>query len=82
MFGVYFVCSLSPFRLLASMFLEKQIKKIDNYVSGFENKLAKDGVILSEEKALQTRINNLQVHVESSKPIKTTHESAERQTKM
>lgn len=61
MFVVYFVCSLSPFRVLASMFLEKQIKKIDGYVSGFEDQLAKDGVILSEEKALQTRIKNLQV---------------------
>lgn len=43
------------------MFLEKQIKKVDGFVSGFEDKLSKDGVILNEENALQTRIQNLQV---------------------
>ncbi|KAM4530655.1 envoplakin-like [Odontesthes bonariensis] len=44
----------------ASMFLEKQIGKVDGIVSGFEEQLAKDGAILDETNALQSRSQNLQ----------------------
>ncbi|XP_072225362.1 envoplakin [Leuresthes tenuis] len=45
----------------ASMFLEKQIEKVDGIVSGFEKELAKDGAILDETNALQSRSRKLQV---------------------
>uniref|UniRef100_A0A671TZQ2 Envoplakin-like n=1 Tax=Sparus aurata TaxID=8175 RepID=A0A671TZQ2_SPAAU len=45
----------------ASMYLEKQMKNVDSIVSGFEEQLAKDGVILDEQKALQNRNQQLQV---------------------
>jgi len=43
------------------MFLEKQIGKVDGIVSGFEKQLAKDGAILDETNALQSRSKKLQV---------------------
>ncbi|XP_073350769.1 envoplakin [Pagrus major] len=44
----------------ASMYLEKQMKNVDSIVSGFEEQLAKDGVIPDEKKALQIRNQQLQ----------------------
>lgn len=48
-------------RATASIFLEKQIKKVDNIVSGFEDQLAKDGTILDQPNALSSRNQQLQV---------------------
>nr|XP_046271944.1 envoplakin-like [Scatophagus argus] len=45
----------------ASMFLEKQMQKVDTIVSGFEEQLAKDGVILDKPDALLSRNQQLQV---------------------
>ncbi|XP_028267450.1 envoplakin-like [Parambassis ranga] len=45
----------------ASMFLGKQIQKVDGIISGFEEQLAKDGAILDKPNALQTRNQQLQV---------------------
>ncbi|GAA6215524.1 envoplakin-like [Lates japonicus] len=45
----------------ASMFLEKQIQNVDGIVSGFENQLAKDGTILDQSNALQSRNQQLQI---------------------
>ncbi|KAM9346768.1 envoplakin [Symphorus nematophorus] len=44
----------------ASMFLEKQMKNVDGIVSGFEEQLAKDGAILDQPNALQSRNQQLQ----------------------
>ncbi|XP_041812283.1 envoplakin-like [Chelmon rostratus] len=44
----------------ASMFLEKQMRNVDGIVSGFEEKLAKDGAILDQPNALQSRNTQLQ----------------------
>uniref|UniRef100_A0A4W6BNQ2 Envoplakin b n=1 Tax=Lates calcarifer TaxID=8187 RepID=A0A4W6BNQ2_LATCA len=44
----------------ASMFLEKQIQNVDGIVSGFENQLAKDGTVLDQSNALQSRNQQLQ----------------------
>ncbi|KAM3863826.1 envoplakin [Diretmus argenteus] len=44
----------------ASMFLEKQIKSVEGFVSGFEEELAKDGAIPDTPIALQTRNKQLQ----------------------
>uniref|UniRef100_A0A3Q1ECZ4 Envoplakin-like n=1 Tax=Acanthochromis polyacanthus TaxID=80966 RepID=A0A3Q1ECZ4_9TELE len=44
-----------------SMFLEKQIKNVDGIVSGFEEQLAKDGAVLDQPNALQSRNQKLQV---------------------
>ncbi|XP_022046354.2 envoplakin [Acanthochromis polyacanthus] len=43
-----------------SMFLEKQIKNVDGIVSGFEEQLAKDGAVLDQPNALQSRNQKLQ----------------------
>lgn len=43
------------------MFLEKQMRNVDGIVSGFEEKLAKDGAILDQPNALQSRNTQLQV---------------------
>ena len=43
------------------MFLEKQIKKVDGIVSGFEQQLVKDGAIPDQPNALQSRNQQLQV---------------------
>lgn len=43
------------------MFLEKQMQKVDGVLSGFEEQLAKDGVILDKPDALQQRSQQLQV---------------------
>lgn len=48
-------------RATASMFLEKQMQKVDGVLSGFEEQLAKDGVILDKPDALQQRSQQLQV---------------------
>ncbi|XP_070837780.1 envoplakin [Chaetodon trifascialis] len=44
----------------AALFLEKQMENVDGIVSGFEEKLAKDGAILDEPNALQSRNKQLQ----------------------
>ncbi|XP_040918385.1 envoplakin [Toxotes jaculatrix] len=44
----------------ASMFLEREIQKVEGMVSGFEDQLAKDGTILDQPNALQSRIQQLQ----------------------
>lgn len=43
------------------MFLEKQRKNVDGIVSGFEDQLVKDGTVLDQPKALQSRKQQLQV---------------------
>lgn len=43
------------------MFLEKQIKKVDNMVSGFEDKLAVDTVLVNESNNINTHSKQLQV---------------------
>uniref|UniRef100_A0A7N6BLL2 Desmoplakin SH3 domain-containing protein n=1 Tax=Anabas testudineus TaxID=64144 RepID=A0A7N6BLL2_ANATE len=43
-----------------SMFLEKQIQKVEGIVSGFEEQLAKDGSITNQPHALQSRNQQLQ----------------------
>ncbi|KAJ0058417.1 hypothetical protein NL108_014138, partial [Boleophthalmus pectinirostris] len=44
----------------ASLFLEKHMQKVDGIVSGFEEKLAKEGPLLDKPTALQTRTQELQ----------------------
>ncbi|KAI3360147.1 hypothetical protein L3Q82_014464, partial [Scortum barcoo] len=44
----------------ASMFLEKQMQNVKGIVSGFEEQLTKDGAILDQPKALQSRNQQLQ----------------------
>ncbi|XP_056608310.1 envoplakin [Triplophysa dalaica] len=44
----------------AAMFLEKQIKKVDNMVSGFEDKLAVDTVLVNESNNINTHSKQLQ----------------------
>lgn len=43
------------------MYLEKQMKNVDDMVSGYEDQLVKDGVILNQPNALQSRNQQLQV---------------------
>lgn len=43
------------------MFLEKQMKNVDDLVSGFEDQLTKDGTILDQPHALSSRSQQLQV---------------------
>lgn len=43
------------------MFLEKQMKRVDGIISGFEEQLAKDGTILDKPNALPSRKQQLQV---------------------
>lgn len=52
-----FLCTRSS----ASVFLEKQIQKVDGVVSGFEEQLAKDAIVLDKPNALQTCNQQLQV---------------------
>ncbi|XP_078126602.1 envoplakin-like [Sander vitreus] len=52
---------LSNKKATASMFLEKQKLTVEGIVSGFEEKLAKDGVILDQPKVLPSRNQQLQV---------------------
>ncbi|KAL1006053.1 hypothetical protein UPYG_G00067260 [Umbra pygmaea] len=44
----------------ASLNLEKQIKKVDGLVSGFEKKLNEDGPITDDQNAIQARIQYIQ----------------------
>uniref|UniRef100_A0A3Q3MIC5 Envoplakin a n=1 Tax=Mastacembelus armatus TaxID=205130 RepID=A0A3Q3MIC5_9TELE len=44
----------------ASLNLERQIKKVDGLVSGFEKKLSEDGPIPDDPNAVQARLNNIQ----------------------
>uniref|UniRef100_UPI0037E77371 envoplakin n=1 Tax=Semicossyphus pulcher TaxID=241346 RepID=UPI0037E77371 len=44
----------------ASMYLERQMKKVDGIVSGYEDQLAKDGAILNQPNAFQSRNQQLQ----------------------
>lgn len=48
-------------RATASMFLERQIQTVEGIVSGFEEKLAKDGTILDQKNVLPSRKTQLQV---------------------
>lgn len=43
------------------MFLERQMQKVDNVISGFEEELSKDGTILDQPNTLQSRNQQLQV---------------------
>uniref|UniRef100_A0A3Q3KS23 SH3 domain-containing protein n=1 Tax=Monopterus albus TaxID=43700 RepID=A0A3Q3KS23_MONAL len=45
----------------ASLNLERQIKKVDGLVSGFEKKLSEDGPIPDEPNAIQAHTNDIQV---------------------
>jgi hypothetical protein len=49
------------YRANASLNLEKQIKKVDGIVSGFEEKLNKDGPIPDVPNAIQARTQEIQV---------------------
>lgn len=61
LFSCYLLC-LSPLpRATASIFLEKQIQNVEGIVSGFEEQLAKDGVILDQPNAPLSRNMPLQV---------------------
>ncbi|KAM9393400.1 envoplakin-like isoform 2-T2 [Pholidichthys leucotaenia] len=44
----------------ASLSLEKQIQKVEGFVSGYEEELVQDGTILDQPKALQNRNQKLQ----------------------
>uniref|UniRef100_UPI001CD8A17C envoplakin-like n=1 Tax=Solea senegalensis TaxID=28829 RepID=UPI001CD8A17C len=44
----------------AAMFLEKQMYNVDGFVSGFEDQLSKDGVVLDQPNVLQSRNQRLQ----------------------
>ncbi|CAJ1075760.1 envoplakin [Xyrichtys novacula] len=44
----------------ASLYLEKQMKNVDDMVSGYEDQLANDGAILNQPNALQSRNQQLQ----------------------
>lgn len=43
------------------MYLEKQVKKVDNMVSGFEDQLAVDTVLVNEPNNINTHSKQLQV---------------------
>ncbi len=53
---------LYNFRANASMVLEKQLRKIDSTVSGFEKQLSDDGVIPDKPSAIQIRTQEIQVN--------------------
>uniref|UniRef100_A0AAZ3S7X7 Desmoplakin SH3 domain-containing protein n=1 Tax=Oncorhynchus tshawytscha TaxID=74940 RepID=A0AAZ3S7X7_ONCTS len=55
----YFFCHFF-YRANASLNLEKQIKKVDGIVSGFEEKLNKDGPIPDVPNAIQARTQEIQ----------------------
>ncbi|XP_042249882.1 envoplakin [Thunnus maccoyii] len=48
-------------KAIASMFLERQMQNVEDAVSGFEEKLAKDGTILDQQNALPSCNQQLQV---------------------
>ncbi len=50
------------FRANASMVLERQLRKIDSTVSGFEKQLSDDGVIPDKPSAIQIRTQEIQVN--------------------
>lgn len=55
-------CILSFFfRTTAAMFLEKQTKKVDNMVTGFEDKLSVDAVIVDEPNNINSHSKKLKV---------------------
>ncbi|XP_077590836.1 envoplakin-like [Stigmatopora nigra] len=57
---IYNLIELYEKKSTASMFLERQMQKVDGLVSGFEQKLAKDGVIPNQANALMSRSRLLQ----------------------
>lgn len=52
---------LSFLRTTAAMYLEKQAKKVDNMVSGFEDQLAVDTVLVNESNNIKTHSKQFQV---------------------
>uniref|UniRef100_A0A3Q3N8D0 Envoplakin-like n=1 Tax=Labrus bergylta TaxID=56723 RepID=A0A3Q3N8D0_9LABR len=54
------IYSSQSLQATASMYLEKQIKNVDGIVSGYEEQLTKDGAILNQPNALQSRNQQLQ----------------------
>uniref|UniRef100_A0A3Q3GGX3 Envoplakin-like n=1 Tax=Labrus bergylta TaxID=56723 RepID=A0A3Q3GGX3_9LABR len=57
------IYSSQSLQATASMYLEKQIKNVDGIVSGYEEQLTKDGAILNQPNALQSRNQQLQKDV-------------------
>ncbi|XP_060921252.1 envoplakin [Labrus mixtus] len=57
---IYSLLNLYSKKATASMYLEKQIKNVDGIVSGYEEQLTKDGTILNQPNALQSRNQQLQ----------------------
>ncbi|XP_057717649.1 envoplakin [Corythoichthys intestinalis] len=57
---IYSLIDLYDKKASASMFLEKQMQKVEGMVSGFEQKLAKDGIIPNQANALTSRSRQLQ----------------------
>ncbi|KAM6967033.1 envoplakin [Tautogolabrus adspersus] len=57
---IYSLLNLYNKKATTSMYLEKQIKKVDGIVSVYEEQLAKDGTILNQPNALQSRNQQLQ----------------------
>lgn len=53
------------------MFLERQMQNVEGIVSGFEEKLAKDGAILNQQNALPSRNQQLQVLYFITQPKKS-----------
>lgn len=59
------------------MYLEKQIKKVDNFLTAFEDQLAADTGLLDEPNAIRSHSRQLQVnaltqtHELNSKTLKT-----------
>ncbi|XP_077357173.1 envoplakin-like [Festucalex cinctus] len=57
---IYSLIDLYDKKASASMFLERQMQKVEGVVSGFEQQLAKDGVIPNKKNALMNRSRQLQ----------------------
>ncbi|XP_061556541.1 envoplakin [Phycodurus eques] len=57
---IYSLIDLYDKKAPAAMFLERQMQKVEGVVSGFEQQLAKDGVVPNQTKALMSRSRQLQ----------------------
>ncbi|XP_077412972.1 envoplakin-like [Vanacampus margaritifer] len=57
---IYSLIDLHDKKASASMFLERQMRKVEGVVSGFEQQMAKDGVIPNKKNALMSRSRQLQ----------------------
>ncbi|XP_049601866.1 envoplakin [Syngnathus scovelli] len=57
---IYSLIDLYDKKASASMFLQRQMEKVDGVLSGFEKELAKDGVIPNQKNALMNRNRQLQ----------------------